>query len=88
MLTAVPATARRDRGVYLARQATVAATAHEPDQALKIAKKATAIALETRSARMRGELGGLEKAMRPWHEAPVGRACTELLASLTEGNQP
>ncbi|MYY12599.1 Twin-arginine translocation pathway signal [Streptomyces sp. SID4919] len=87
LLTAVPATARRDLGVYLARHATAAATAQEPDQALEIAKKATAIVLETRSARMQGELGRLEKAMRPWHEAPVGRALTEVLAPLAEGNR-
>lgn len=86
VLDAVPTTARRDRGVYLARHATAAAAAREPDHALHIAREVVTIAAETRSARMLRELGGLERAMRPWQDAPVGRDLAEILAPVTEGS--
>ncbi|MGW0467668.1 Twin-arginine translocation pathway signal [Streptomyces sp. NPDC003027] len=86
VLEAVPATARRDRGVYLARHATAAAAAKEPDQALEIARTVVEIAIETGSARIRRELVTLERAMRPWHDAPVGRDLAEVLAPVTEGS--
>jgi hypothetical protein len=85
VLEAVPATARRDRGVYLARYATAAAGAREPEQAVEIARVAAEIAVETRSARMARELAALERAMRPWHDAPVGRDLAEALAPVREG---
>lgn len=85
VLRAVPATARRDRGVYLARHATAAAGAREPEQAVEIAREAAEIAAETGSARMLRELATLERAMRPWHDAPVGRDLAEILAPVTEG---
>lgn len=84
VLTIVPETARRDRGVYLARHATAAAAAREPDHALVLARTAAEIAVETRSARMARELATLERAMRPWHDAPVGRDLAEVLAPVTE----
>lgn len=61
VLDAVPETARRDRGVYLARHATAAAVAGEPDQAVEIARTAATIAVETRPVRMRRELATLER---------------------------
>ncbi len=85
ILDAVPSTARRDRGVYLARQATAAAAGREPDQALEIARSAAAIAVETRSVRLARELATLERAMRPWQDAVVGRDLAEILAPVTEG---
>ncbi|MGW6243876.1 Twin-arginine translocation pathway signal [Streptomyces roseolus] len=85
VLTVVPATARRDRGVYMARHATAAATAREPEQAVEIAREVATIAVETGSARMRRELATLERAMRPWHDAPVGQDLAEALAPVTEG---
>ncbi|MFJ7252402.1 Twin-arginine translocation pathway signal [Streptomyces sp. NPDC098085] len=84
VLAIVPETARRDRGVYMARQATAAATAWEPDQAVEIARTVAMIAVETRSARMRRELVTLERAMRPWQDAPVGRDLAEILEPVTE----
>lgn len=84
VLDVVPETARRDRGVYMARHATAAAAAREPDQALEIARDVAQIAVETRSARMSRELVGLQRAMRPWQDAPVGRDLAEVLASVTE----
>lgn len=86
VLDAVPTTARRDRGVYLARHATAAAVARQPEQALEIARAAVEIAAETRSARMLRELRALEREMRPWHDAPVGRDLAEVLAPVNEGS--
>ncbi|WP_282696333.1 Twin-arginine translocation pathway signal [Streptomyces sp. CC208A] len=86
VLAVVPASARRDRGVYMARHATAAATARQPEQAVEIARKVVTIAVETGSARMRRELTALERVMRPWHDAPVGRDLAEVLAPVTEGS--
>lgn len=83
VLAIVPETARRDRGVYMARQATAAAAAREPDQAVEIARTVATIAVETRSARMARELVSLEQAMRPWQDAPIGRDLAEVLAPVT-----
>ncbi|WP_329312865.1 hypothetical protein OG723_06500 [Streptomyces sp. NBC_01278] len=57
-----------------------------PDQALEIGRAAAEIAVETRSVRMARELATLERAMQPWHDAPVGRDLAEILAPVTEGN--
>ncbi|PWI11447.1 Twin-arginine translocation pathway signal [Streptomyces sp. NWU339] len=84
ILTLIPETARRDRGVYLARHATAAAHAGAPDQALEIAQAAIGIAAETGSARMRRELLTLQQAMQPWQDAPVGRDLRDALAPVTE----
>lgn len=86
VLDIVPESARRDRGVYLARHATAAAGAGEPEEALEIARTVADIAAETRSARMRRELVTLQRAMRPWQDAPVGRDLAEVLAPVTEGS--
>ncbi|MFF0426923.1 Twin-arginine translocation pathway signal [Streptomyces sp. NPDC004520] len=86
VLAVVPATARRDRGVYMARHATAAATAQKPEQAVEIAREVATIAVETGSARMRRELATLEQAMRPWQDARVGRDLVEALAPVTEGS--
>ncbi|MDJ0345687.1 Twin-arginine translocation pathway signal [Streptomyces sp. H10-C2] len=84
VLAGVPTTARRDRGVYLARHASAAAAARQPDEAVEIAREAATIAVETGSARMRRELGTLERAMRPWQDAPIGRDLSEVLAPVVE----
>jgi hypothetical protein len=82
VLDNVPETARRDRGVYLARHAVAAAMAQEPEQAVEISGQAVRIAVETGSARMRRELERLEQAMRPWSEAQVGRDLGDVLAPM------
>ncbi|MGW6823630.1 hypothetical protein [Streptomyces sp. NPDC055005] len=50
---------------------------------VEIARAAAEMAAETRSARMLRELRTLERAMRPWHDAPVGRDLAEILAPVT-----
>lgn len=82
VLAGVPGTARRDRGVYLARHASAAAAARQPDQAVDIAREAAMIAVETGSERMRRELNSLKRTMGPWQDAPIGRDLTEVLAPV------
>ncbi|MGY0068662.1 Twin-arginine translocation pathway signal [Streptomyces sp. QTS137] len=85
VLAVIPETARRDRGVYLARHATAAAEAGDPDRALEIVRTAVDIAVETGSARLHRELGAFQRAMRPWQEAAVGQNVREVLTPVTEG---
>ncbi|WP_344019946.1 Twin-arginine translocation pathway signal [Streptomyces luteireticuli] len=82
VLRIVPPTARRDRGVYLARFAHAAALAREPDQATELAEQAVSIALDTGSARMRRELTTLRSAMLPWRDTRFGTTLAELLTPL------
>ncbi|MQY12115.1 hypothetical protein SRB5_22450 [Streptomyces sp. RB5] len=84
VLEAVPRTARRDQGVYLARYATSAAASGHPDQALELVRKAAAIAAETRSARMLRELSAVRRAMEPWLDTSVGRDLDDALAPVSE----
>lgn len=72
------------RSSLSSRRPLAAATAWEPDQAVEIARTVAMIAVETRSARMRRELVTLERAMRPWQDAPVGRDLAEILEPVTE----
>ncbi|MEU7042617.1 Twin-arginine translocation pathway signal [Streptomyces varsoviensis] len=84
VLDTVPATARRDRGVYLARHATAAATAQQPEEAVEIVREAAQIAVDTRSVRMRRELKALQRAMSPWHDAPIGQELDGVLTPVVE----
>lgn len=78
----MPPAARRDTGVYLARQATAYAGTGEPEHAVVLARESAQIALETRSARHRQELTTLRDAMTPWTNTPLGRDLTDILAPL------
>jgi len=78
----IPASSRRDLGVYRARQAQALAGAGEPRQAVAIAGEIVPLVAQTGSARMRGELEGLRRAMRPWKNQPPGKALNEVLAGI------
>ncbi|OEU98673.1 hypothetical protein AN217_13530 [Streptomyces qinglanensis] len=84
VLDEVPATARRDRGVHLARHAIAAAAAQGPDQAVEVARAAAQIAVDTRSVRMRRELDTLQRAMRPWQDATIGQDPAEAPSRVDE----
>ncbi|MFD3416405.1 helix-turn-helix domain-containing protein [Streptomyces decoyicus] len=77
----MPATARRDTGVFLARQATSYASTGEPEHAVALARQSSAIARETGSARHRQELGVLRAAMQPWATTRVGRELDQAIAA-------
>ncbi|WP_165964540.1 helix-turn-helix transcriptional regulator [Actinomadura sp. KC216] len=74
--------ARRDVGVFWARQAHAYAIRREPEQAVAVAGEVIGAAEETGSARMRWELQALAQRMRPWARERPGRRLTEMLATL------
>jgi transcriptional regulator with XRE-family HTH domain len=67
----VPDGYHRDRGVYMARQAVALAGAHAPEQAATIGTHALAVAADTGSGRIIGELTRLDKALVPWQRESV-----------------
>ncbi|OHV43931.1 hypothetical protein [Pseudofrankia sp. BMG5.36] len=83
IIPAAPTSARRDIGVWSARHALAAAQQGEPEQAVELARRATALAVETGSARARRELAAVAAAMAPWHAHPVGQDLAEALAPVT-----
>lgn len=84
VLTTTPPHARRDRGVYLARQAPAYAQAGDPERAVEIGRLAVDLAWETHSVRLRRELTGLRQATRPWAGTAIGRDVDEILDPLKE----
>jgi hypothetical protein len=82
VLPDIPASSRRDLGVYRARQAQALAGAGEPEQAVTIAGEIVPLVAQTGSARMRAELAGLRRSMRPWKSQPLGEALEEVLAGI------
>ncbi|WP_371780592.1 hypothetical protein [Streptosporangium subroseum] len=83
ILPAMPATSRRDIGVFLARQATALAAAPEPERALDAAKGAIRLLRETGSVRQRAELKAIPSRMGAWGDTSMGREMAEILAGNT-----
>ncbi|QKW19402.1 helix-turn-helix domain-containing protein [Kitasatospora sp. NA04385] len=65
-IRALPASFRRDRGVYLARSAGAQLHAVGPEQAAATASDALSIASSTGSARIFAELASLDGKLQPW----------------------
>lgn len=85
VIPAAPSNARRDVGVWVARQATLSASLREPERTVELARHAVKAALETGSARVRRELAAAKVTMAPWQDEPVGRDFAEVLAPVSEG---
>jgi dienelactone hydrolase len=85
VIPAAPSNARRDVGVWMARQATLSASLREPERTVELARHAVKVALETGSARVRRELATTEITMTPWQAEPVGQDFAEALAPISEG---
>ncbi len=71
--TAIAATApgyRRDRGVYLAREASAHAGNEDAEQAATVGLQALAIGADTGSARIIRELSSLDDALTRWRSSP------------------
>jgi hypothetical protein len=88
IIPGAPYTARRDVGVWVARQATLSASLREPERTVELARHAVKVALETGSARVRRELAAAKVTMAPWQAEPVGRDFAEVLAPISEGISP
>lgn len=69
-IAALPGTYRRDRGLYLAREARALAGAGDVQQASRVGVEAVGIAAETGSARIIGQLGKLDADLAPASEEP------------------
>jgi len=78
----VPASSRRDLGVFAARQAQALAGMGEPEQAVTVARAVVPVSVQSGSARMRAELGVVRKRMEPWRGEPAWRDLEEALAAL------
>jgi transcriptional regulator with XRE-family HTH domain len=76
----LPSGYRRDRGVYLAREALAHAGADDPEQAAAAGLQALAVAEETRSGRIVYELARLDSALTCWANVP---AVADFRGSLT-----
>jgi transcriptional regulator with XRE-family HTH domain len=85
VIPVAPARARRDIGVWTARQAAASAALREPERAVELARHAVTVVLETGSARARQELAALARSMTPWETEHVGQDLADVLAPLSEG---
>ncbi len=82
VIPALPASSRRDIGVYHARHARALAGLGEPEQAVAAALGAVPVAVQSGSARMRAELRELRRGMEPWRGGQAWRDLEEALRSL------
>ena len=78
----LPPTFRRDRGVYLAREAQAHAGAREPEQAAGVGMQAVAIAHETQSGRIIDELARVGTSLAPWATLPAVAGFQDALTSV------
>ena len=78
----LPPSFRRDRGVYLAREAQAYAGADEPEHAAAAGIEALAIAEETRSGRIVHELAELDGCLSRWGQVPAIAAFRDALTSI------
>ena len=73
---------RRDRGVYLAREARAHAHAGDPEPAAAAGMSALAIATETGSGRIVHELARLDDDLEPWRTVADVRELREALTDI------
>ena len=78
----LPTAFRRDRGVYLAREALAHAGACEPEQAADVGMQAVAIAHDTRSGRVIDELARVGAGLAPWATLPAVAGFQDALTSV------
>lgn len=76
----LPPSFRRDRGVYLAREALAYVGAREPEEAASVGMQAVAIAQDTQSGRVIDELARVGAGLARWSRLP---AVTEFQDALT-----
>jgi hypothetical protein len=78
----LPASSRRDIGVYHARHAQALAGCGEPEQAVNVARLAVPVAAQSGSARMRAELHALRQRMKSWRGGQPWRDLEDTLRAL------
>ena len=82
VIPSLPASSRRDIGVYHARHAQALAGTGQPEQAVAVARLAVPVATQSGSARMRAELRALRKRMEPWRNGRPWHDLDETLRAL------
>jgi tetratricopeptide (TPR) repeat protein len=78
----LPPSFRRDRGVYLAREALAHTGAREPEQAAAVGMQALAIAEATQSGRVIDELARVGTGLAPWVALPAVAGFQDALTSV------
>lgn len=82
ILGAAPESARRDNGVFWARQAAALAALPEPERVVEIASVAAPIAGGTGSARMRKELKAIPRYATAWAGTAPGRELADIVGQF------
>ncbi|ROO87529.1 hypothetical protein EDD29_5137 [Actinocorallia herbida] len=82
LLHSAPTTARRDNGVFLARQAAALAAIPEPERVVEIATTTATLVTDTGSARLRRELLALPTHAAAWTSTPAGRDLGDIIAAI------
>jgi hypothetical protein len=75
-------TFRRDRGVYLAREALAHADDRDPEQAAGVGMQAVVIAQDTQSGRVTSELVLVGTRLAPWAAVPAVADFRDALTSI------
>lgn len=83
ILGTAPESARRDNGVFWARQASALAAISEPERVVQIATSTIAIAKSTGSARLRQELNAIPHRAPAWANTTHARELADILSQLT-----
>lgn len=81
-IAGIPASLRRDRGVYIAREALAHAAARDPGRAAASGMRALAIVQLTHSGRILTELRRLDAALRRWKNLPEASGFLDAFASI------
>ncbi|WP_424528527.1 helix-turn-helix domain-containing protein [Sphaerisporangium viridialbum] len=82
ILGTVPESARRDNGVFWARQAGALAEVAEPERVVQIATATAAMVQETGSARLRQELRAIPRRATAWAGTAPGRELAEIMSQI------
>lgn len=82
ILGTAPQSARRDNGVFWARQARALAAMPEPERVVEIAAATAPIAEGTGSARLRQELKAIPARAGAWRHSGPGREPAEIIAGI------
>ena len=78
----VPASSRRDLGVFAARHAQSLAGMGEPEHAAAVAASVVPVAAQSGSARMRAKLAIVRSRMEPWRGEPAWRDLEDACSAL------
>lgn len=82
VIDSIPDSARRDKAVFRARQATALAKIPDPDRAVWAASEAAGAVAATGSARLRNELKALPTHAHAWEHTSAGRELHSLVGAI------